>query len=918
MAPSPHRFLSFLSICWLGLFSLATSGSAAVVINEILYRPGMGFPENTGLEFVELRNTDTTAVDIGGWAFTSGFSYVIPVGTTIPAGGHLVIASNPVAVQAAFGVSGVLGPWVAGGTLSNKDENIRLSKPGVTPGTFDKVDEVHYASEGDWATRVREPQFNGWAWSTPATSGRSMELRNPLLSNDNGQNWAPSTSGTLATPGAVNSVNTTNVAPIIHAVKHSPAVPRPNQPVTIACELTDEATVPALTARLFWRDATSTTPGAFQDLPMTLGTNGKFTATLGGMPNATVVEFYVEAFDGVNTRTWPAPTSEGQTANALYQVSNQVFESNEFYHLLLLTGAENAAFNAVNRNSDRQFNITLITVRGSATSIRYRTSLRIRGNSSRSYTFPPMRVSMPFDDRLDGISDFNLNPKASFLQFVGMRMFEAAGVRATTAIPVEMRRNGIESTRSDGATPDYGKWVRIEEEGGDFVDNHWPLADSGNLYKKVDAAGPENFYWRSGRTPPNNPDTRFEGWTKQNNSGANDWSDLTSFFQVWQNAAAPHFPGSPAGDVAASNGTRQAGIGNWGRTAFSDSQLASVETVSDLDQWARFFAVSTIMQDLETKISNGVDDDYFVYFEPNALGQRRMHLIAHDTDTILGRGDNQQPATYTGLYDMTGEGQSGFGFRTLLPLIGNAATPGNAAFRAKYFTEIRRLYGSVFSADTSVNPYPPFYAFLDNELSGWVPANIITAMKSFATARQTHLLGLLQAGPLVPAPGTSVGTVESPHGAVMISEVLAHNVAAVANGALFPDVIELHNAGTSAVDLGGFLLSDNLQQPAKYALPAGTIISAGGYLQIFADSDTGPGLHTGFGLDQEGDQLVLSDPAGNVLDTVIFGPQAADFSIARTGPALNTWALTQPTLGSANGAPIALAGPEAAADQRDL
>jgi hypothetical protein len=62
--------------------------------------------------------------------------------------------------------------------------------------------------------------------------------------------------------------------------------------------------------------------------------------------------------------------------------------------------------------------------------------------------------------------------------------------------------------------------------------------------------------------------------------------------------------------------------------------------VADLDQWARWFAVMTLLEDGETNISNGQDDDYVVYLAPDAAGHRRVILLPHDFDTILGRGDN--------------------------------------------------------------------------------------------------------------------------------------------------------------------------------------------------------------------------------------------------------------------------------------
>ena len=897
--------------------ALTCAARAQVVINEIMYRPGTTFPENTALEFIELHNPTVVAVDMSGWAITSGVSFTMPAGTTIPAGGYTVIAANPALLQATYGISGVLGPFEVGSGLSNSGEKITLARPAAIPGTFDDVDSVVYASEGDWATRVRETVFNGWDWSTPANGGnKSMELRDPAISNDNGQNWAPSTGPLGGTPGAPNSALTSNVPPIIQDVKHSPAVPKATDSVTISCNLIDESAPQFLSATLFWRDATSATPGAFQQLSMTGDSAGKFSAVLGPKANLAIVEFYISATDGVGTRTWPAPTSEGQNANCQYQVTNEVLSPTTAYYFLVLTGAENAAYavtepnDGANNKIDRQFNTTVIVINGNDTTIRYRSAIRFRGNSSRDYQFKPLRVSLPADDPWNNETTFNLNPRSAYLQFLGMRMFQLAGVRAPNSIPVKPRRNGVEYTTSTGSTPDYGYWAREEDLGGDLIANHFPENKDGSLYKK---GRPDRFWRNSGWTVPNTPDGTLDGWSKQNNSGANDWTDLTGFFATVQSAATAHFPGAPANDTAQSSGSTLQGNGAWNSTAYTAGDIATLETVADLDQWARWFAVMTILEDFETNISNGEDDDYALYFAPNALGQRRGNLVPHDMDTIFGQGDNPQPFDARGLYDMT---ESTSVFRPLLPLFGTSTVAGNAAFRQKYFDAIRGLYGSVFNADTTGNPNPAFYQFIDSHLSGFVPAARISAIKTWMTQRQGYLLGLIGSGTISPPAPTSSAAITSPPGVLMINEVLANNVAAYLNGTTYPDVIELYNGGGVPIDLTGKSITDDATQKTKFIFPAGTTIAAGGYLVVYADTPSGePGLHAGFALDGEGDGVYLYDTVVSgqaLLDSITFGIQPADLSIGRTGAARDVWTLCTPTIGADNipvttfGAPGAL------------
>ena len=106
------------------------SVQAAPVINEIMYRPGASYPENEALQFIEIHNPDAVPVVLTGWALTKGVHFAFPNGTTIAAGGFIVVAANP----ATLGVAGALGPWEAGDSLSDTAEDIVLSMPDGAGG----------------------------------------------------------------------------------------------------------------------------------------------------------------------------------------------------------------------------------------------------------------------------------------------------------------------------------------------------------------------------------------------------------------------------------------------------------------------------------------------------------------------------------------------------------------------------------------------------------------------------------------------------------------------------------------------------------------------------------------------------------------------------------------------------------------
>jgi hypothetical protein len=110
-APDAETLFPLPFIFWMVAVCAGFRADASVVINEILYRPGNSLPENTALEFIELYNPDTASVDLAGWGFTKGVLFTFPAGASIPGGGYVVVAANPAAVQTAYAISGVFGPW---------------------------------------------------------------------------------------------------------------------------------------------------------------------------------------------------------------------------------------------------------------------------------------------------------------------------------------------------------------------------------------------------------------------------------------------------------------------------------------------------------------------------------------------------------------------------------------------------------------------------------------------------------------------------------------------------------------------------------------------------------------------------------------------------------------------------------------
>ncbi len=121
-------------------------------------------------------------------------------------------------------------------------------------------------------------------------------------------------------------------------------------------------------------------------------------------------------------------------------------------------------------------------------------------------------------------------------------------------------------------------------------------------------------------------------------------------------------------------------------------------------------------------------------------------------------------------------------------------------------------------------------------------------------------------------------------GQLVINEFLADNVGDVSNETFqYEDWIELYNTTSNPLELAGSFLTDNFSSPTKFQFPAGTIIPANGYLIIWADENpsTASYVHSNFKLSAGGEQLMLRNASGVVLDSITFGPQTTDKSMAR-------------------------------------
>ena len=139
---------------------------AKIVITEIMYNP----PESgvDTLEFIELYNNDTAAINLENFYFSKGVIFTFP-NVIMPAHSYLIVAKSDTAMLNTFGVPAF--EWAEGSSLNNGGELLVINDSlGFT------VDSVAFDDILPWDTLA-----DG--------RGPSLELCDPGSDNSNPLNW---------------------------------------------------------------------------------------------------------------------------------------------------------------------------------------------------------------------------------------------------------------------------------------------------------------------------------------------------------------------------------------------------------------------------------------------------------------------------------------------------------------------------------------------------------------------------------------------------------------------------------------------------------------------------------------------------------------------------------------------------------
>ncbi len=160
---------------------------------------------------------------------------------------------------------------------------------------------------------------------------------------------------------------------------------------------------------------------------------------------------------------------------------------------------------------------------------------------------------------------------------------------------------------------------------------------------------------------------------------------------------------------------------------------------------------------------------------------------------------------------------------------------------------------------------------------------------------------------------------------LIISEILAinSNTNLDEDTKKFSDWIELYNKTNQTINIGGFYLSNDIQNPKKFKFPPNTIIKPFGYLLVWADNqaylngydmrkkrssldsnhsaENSTSIHTNFKLAKKGLVLLL-DKNGTLIDKFVYKKQKANISCIKEGNK-TLFAIPTPNQKNAHGYP---------------
>ena len=173
---------------------------AELVISEVMYHPLPLSPadeEEMG-EFIEIYNSGSESINLTGYHFDRGITYLFPNNSSISAKSYIVIAKTGEGLPVSLPKDRIFIGF--SGSLSNAGETIRLLN------SLDQtVASVRYGTTGDWP-------------AAPDGTGHSLVYTDPQGTPNSGRNWSSSRSR-KGSPGGPEASTTDSLNMTLNLIK---------------------------------------------------------------------------------------------------------------------------------------------------------------------------------------------------------------------------------------------------------------------------------------------------------------------------------------------------------------------------------------------------------------------------------------------------------------------------------------------------------------------------------------------------------------------------------------------------------------------------------------------------------------------------------------------------------------------------
>ena len=915
-------------------------------------------------EFVELFNPGPGAAVLGGWTLTGGIQFSFPTGTSLPEGGFLVLSGHPDRIENVYALptGSVLGPWT--GQLSNRRETLELrDRSGLVVESVSYHSDSPWPISAD--SLGADDEWTHLHSADYQYRGRSLERVSSTHPAGDPANWLASPLPGGPSPGRTNATTLPVPRPVVLAQDVRQAVDgsdviRAGQATRIECVFTEGAGLSNVRLEWYREDLDSLLkPVTVQPMwPVGSGLDARFQAEVPGKTDRSVIRYRIRANRGAGDEvvsprpddpmawhSWFVTPRRPVTTNAIYDVfisraSLTILRTNIASEPKRITGTGVAAQPRASWNATQP---AILVENGHV----YDIQMRHHGSQfRRDVTRKSYKVQFPDYARLGGRGSLFITDKDQ-KTVSGHAIFRAAGLPTSRTWWTDLYLNSDARLRR-----------LAQEEYDDFILERHHAEEASGRGDPVPAPSGEFFKAQGVFDEPTGPYGRADGSRLRAlaSGGKTYWTSLQRYETTYtqqMHGWKGHLPfgkmltnlwlargnsvNAPTGVLT--NRLHDYFTKDWDvdktltHIAIVNWQAVWDDTIHNYFLWRQSDGRWSLLpwdfddqfesQPVATSIFNGGPFAGPNFFKQSVVAGLREEfkakawwlnntLLDPDNLSSLGLPNSTRIWAVNRQRSVNTQLQMGIFTRplrpsNLFPASGDSAGPGSSLVASAY------LYNT--------NPIVPHAASVwqirEPERSWLEP--VLTATNTSPLTAYTLGTGILVPGRTYgwrvqhvdelghPSPWSAeTRFVFGPEAgsAVLINEALAVNTGSVRNGADRPDYLELVNRSAGEVDLGGWTVTDDLTNPSQCVLPEGTRIPAGGYLILWCDNRRGsPGLHTGFGLQREGETVGLFAPGASglrLVDLVIFGSQLPDLAVGRTGAPDGPWAPVTPSPAAAN------------------